>query len=193
MLRDFVELPSQFFEHFLQEPVVLQRHARHFETGEVIPDALLKKLQRSQAFGKGFDTVEYAACALVDQMLHTLPAADVATLDIDAFEAATLARLGMPAGIIMRHRPSHFSHLFASSSYAAAYYCYLWAEVLDADAFEGLKGDDGDVFNSERAARLRKFIYSSGNSLEPGAAFRAFRGRDPVIGPMLKKKHLVVE
>ena len=121
-------------------------------------------------------SVEYTACALVDQELHALPAAELAGLDLAAFEAAALQRLGMPKGIVMRHRPPHFQHLFSSSSYAAAYYVYLWAEVLDADGFDAFL-ETGDIFDAETAARVRRFIYSSGNSLEPGAAFKAFRGR----------------
>ena len=191
VLRDFVELPSQLFEHFLSSPEVLRRHARHVETGEVIPDALLAKLKASRTYNAGFDVVEYTASALLDQALHALDAAQLKSLDLAAFEREELARLGMPSGIVPRHRPPHFSHLFSGSSYAAAYYCYLYAEVLDADAFDAFT-EAGSVFDRATADRVRRFIYSSGNSIEPGAAFRAFRGRDPVVEPMLRKKGLLV-
>lgn len=126
VLRDFVEMPSQLLENWLSEPSVLREHARHFETGEVVPDALLEKLRAAKTYGSGFATVEYTSCALIDQALHALPAAELETLDVNAFETATLERLGMPQGIVLRHRLPHFSHLFASSSYASAYYVYLW-------------------------------------------------------------------
>ncbi|GAX80240.1 hypothetical protein CEUSTIGMA_g7678.t1 [Chlamydomonas eustigma] len=187
VLRDFVELPSQLMEHWLDQPEVMKKHARHFETGEVIPDALLSKLKAARSFNQGFGTIEYTASALVDQALHQLPADKVEALDINKFEEQELSRLGMPQGIVMRHRPAHFQHLFSSSSYAAAYYVYLWAEVLDADGFEAFL-EAGSCFDPATAARAKEFIYSSGNSLEPGAAFKAFRGQDPIIEPMLKKK-----
>ena len=126
VLRDFVEMPSQLLENWLSEAAVLRVHARHFETGEVVPDALLEKLRASKNYGSGFATVEYTSCALVDQALHALPASELEVLDVNAFETATLARLGMPQGIVLRHRLPHFSHLFASSGYASAYYVYMW-------------------------------------------------------------------
>ena len=134
---------------------------------------------------------EALGMALLDQALHALDAAQLKALDLAAFEHEELARLGMPSGIVPRHRPPHFSHLFSGSSYAAAYYCYLYAEVLDADAFDAFT-EAGSVFDRATADRVRRFIYSSGNSIEPGAAFRAFRGRDPVVEPMLRKKGLLV-
>jgi len=195
VLRDFVELPSQLLEHFIGEPEVLQAHAKHVASREPIPPVLLAKMQSARLFGKGFDTVEYSACALVDLALHMLPASDLATLDLPAFEAATLGRLGMPDGIVMRHRPAHFQHLFSSSSYASAYFCYIAAEVLDADVFGAFKeasaANGGTVFDAPTAARLKASIYAVGNSVAPDAAFRAFRGRDPVVEPMLKKKGLL--
>lgn len=134
--------------------------------------------------------VEYTICALVDQALHALPQHELENLDIADFEVRQLERLGMPQGICMRHRPPHFLHLFASSGYAAAYYVYLWAEVLDADAFDCFL-ESGDVFDEDIAARLRQWIYSSGNSVEPGEAYRKFKGRDAQIEPMLKSKGLL--
>ena len=190
VLRDFVELPSQLFEHWAFEPSVLARHARHHETGEAIPTAMAEALARARRFNQGFETVEYTACALVDMALHA--AADPQGLDLDAFEAAELARIGMPREIVMRHRLPHFSHLFGGSGYAAGYYVYLWAEVLDADGF-GAFTEAGDPFDAETAARLRRYVYSSGATLEPAQAFRAFRGRDPEVGAMLAKRGLVAE
>ena len=128
---------------------------------------------------------------LLDQELHTLPAAALEGFDVGAFEAAALARIGMPQGMAMRHRPAHFSHLFSGEGYAAAYYCYLWAEVLDADAFGAFKEAEGGVFDKEVAGRVLAWVYGAGNTVEPGEAFRRFRGRDPAIAAMLKKKGLV--
>lgn len=189
VLRDFVELPSQLMEHWLSEPEVLKKHARHYITGEPIPDHLLLKMETARKYGTGFDTVEYTASALVDQAIHKL-SVDDAGLDISAFEREELSRLKMPQGIPMRHRPAHFQHLFSSSSYAAAYYVYLWAEVLDAEAFQAFK-ETGNIFDQDTAKRCRKFIYSSGNSISPQEAFRHFRGRDPDVQPMLLKKGLL--
>eukprot|EP00192_Tetraselmis_astigmatica_P006864 CAMPEP_0117675278 /NCGR_PEP_ID=MMETSP0804-20121206/15517_1 /TAXON_ID=1074897 /ORGANISM="Tetraselmis astigmatica, Strain CCMP880" /LENGTH=757 /DNA_ID=CAMNT_0005484265 /DNA_START=186 /DNA_END=2459 /DNA_ORIENTATION=- len=190
VLRDFVELPSQLMEHWLDQPEVLKKHARHYKTGESVADELLARLQAARNFNQGFATVEYTISALLDQSIHKVPDSELAELDVNAFEQSELARLGMPQGITMRHRPTHFQHLFSTSAYAAAYYVYLWAEVLDADGFEAFM-EAGSCFDSATAAKVRKFIYSSGNSLEPGEAYRSFRGRDPTVEPMLKKKGLL--
>ncbi|CAN5914192.1 M3 family metallopeptidase [soil metagenome] len=187
VLRDFVELPSQIFEHWLAEPEVLKRHARHHLTDESIPDALIEKLQAAQRFNQGYETVRYTASALVDMAAHaqTTPPADIV-----AFEREELARIGMPEGVGINHRLTHFQHLFSGSSYAAGYYVYLWAEVLDADGYDAFV-EAGDPFDPAVAQRLRQFIYSSGNSLEPSEAYRAFRGRGPTVVPMLKQRGLV--
>ena len=187
VLRDFVELPSQLFEHWAQEKEVLKRHARHWQTGEPIPDDLIARLRRAQRFGQGYETVRYTASALVDMAVHSLPEAPA---DVCAFEAETLARLGLPHGVGLNHRLVHFQHLFSGSSYAAGYYVYLWAEVLDADAY-GAFVEAGNPFDPEVAAALRRFIYGSGNTLEPGFAFASFRGRAPQVEPMLLKKGLL--
>lgn len=189
VLRDFVELPSQLYEHWVSEPEVLKKHAHHFKTGEPIPDALLGKMMDARLFNIGFATVEYTVCALLDTALHQQKVTP--DFDLAQFEREELQRLGMPQGIVMRHRPAHFTHLFSGDGYAAAYYVYLWAEVLDADAFDAFK-EAGDVFDQATAQRLRQCIYSSGNTLPPQDAFRSFRGRDPQIEPMLKKKGLLV-
>jgi peptidyl-dipeptidase Dcp len=188
VLRDFVELPSQLFEHWLSQPDVLKRHARHCRTGQPIPDALVERLQAARTFNQGFETVRYTASALVDMAVHSLTGDEAP--DIGEFEAAELQRIGMPPGIGMNHRLPHFQHLFAGSSYAAGYYVYLWAEVLDADGFDAFV-EAGDPFDREVAQRLQRYIYSSGNSIEPTVAFQSFRGRPPVVDPMLKKKGLV--
>jgi len=190
VLRDFVELPSQLFEHWLGEAEVLKRHARHCVTGEAIPDELVDKLMAARLFNQGYETVRYTASALVDMAAHALTSAK--TPDVVAFEHAELERIGAPADVGMNHRLTHFQHLFAGSGYAAGYYVYLWAEVLDADGFETFI-EAGDPFDAAVAARLRRFIYGSGNSIEPGEAFRAFRGRAPVALPMLRKRGLVLE
>ncbi|MFN9479357.1 MAG: M3 family metallopeptidase [Betaproteobacteria bacterium] len=188
VLWDFVELPSQIFEHWIQDPAVLQRHARHHQTGEPIPAELIERLQRAQRFNKGFDTVEYTACALLDMALHAR--ADADGVDLDAFEAEQLRRIGMPREIVLRHRLPHFGHLFSTDYYAAGYYSYLWAEVLDADGFDAFR-EAGDIFDRATADRLLRYVYSAGNTLEPGAAYRAFRRRDPKVEPLLAKRGLV--
>jgi peptidyl-dipeptidase Dcp len=187
VLADFVELPSQIFEHWAQERVVLERHALHHRTGAPMPGALLERIREARQFNQGFETVEYVACALVDMALHARSDAD--GVDIAAFEAQELARIGMPREIVMRHRLAHFAHLFAGEAYAAGYYVYMWAEVLDADGYDAFV-EAGDPFDSATAARLLRYVYSAGGTLDPRAAYRAFRGRDPTVGPMLAKRGL---
>ena len=188
VLRDFVELPSQLFEHWLLEPEVLRRHAKHVETGEPIPDDLIERIQKSAHFNQGFETVEYTACALVDMALHQKT--DLESLDLDEFERSSLADLAMPHAMVLRHRLTQFSHLFSSSHYASSYYVYMWAEVLDADAHDAFI-EAGDPFDPDTADRLRTYIYSSGNTLEPGFAYRQFRGRDAGIEPLLRGRGLL--
>lgn len=185
--RDFVELPSQLFEHWLEEPSVLRRFARHHATGEAMPEALLERLKAARNADQGFATVEYTASALVDLDLHLLT--DAADLDIDAFEKASLERIGMPHAITMRHRPAHFAHVFSGGGYASGYYSYLWSEVLDADAFKVFE-EAGDPFDPQVAARLKEHVYAAGNRQEPRAAYRAFRGRDPDPAALLEKRGL---
>jgi len=185
--RDFVEFPSQIFEHWVAEPEVLRRHARHCRTGETLPEGLLRRLLAARNFNQGFATVEYAAAALLDLELHTRPLP--AGLDIAAFEREFLRRIGMPPEIGLRHRPAHFQHLFAGSGYAAGYYAYLWAELLDADGFAAFAAA-GDPFDHDLAARL-KAIYSAGDTADPMALYRALRGREPQIGALLAQRGLV--
>lgn len=185
---DFVELPSQLYEHWLEQPEVLRAHARHHETGEPMPDALLRKLLAARTFNQGFATVEYTASAIVDMMLH-LSAEGEGGLDVPAFEADALRRIAMPAEISMRHRAPHFAHIFSGDGYAAGYYSYLWSEVLDADAFDAFR-EAGDIFDPETSKRLRTFVYGAGNLRDPREAYTAFRGRLPSIAPLLKKRGL---
>lgn len=189
VLRDFVELPSQLFEHWTSEPEVLRRHARHVTTGEPIPDALIERLKRARRFGQAFETVRYTASALTDMAVHALPR-DRVPADPVAFEAQVLKERGLPAGVGVNHRFTHFQHLFYGSSYAAGYYVYLWAEVLDADAFDAFT-EAGSPFDPKVADKLLQHIYAAGDSVEPGKTYEAFRGRAARIEPMLEKKGLL--
>ena len=188
VLRDFVELPSQLFEHWLSEPEVLKRFARHYQTHEPIPDQLIAKLKQARTFNQGFENVEFVASALLDMALHSRNNMD--ELDLKQFEIEQLARLGMPKEIVMRHRFPHFQHLFSGSGYASGYYVYLWAAVLDADGFEAFT-EAGNPFDPTVAKRMHQYIYSSGNSLPPMDAYRAFRGKEPTVTAMLRKKGLL--
>jgi len=189
VLSDFVELPSQLFEHWMSEPTVLRRHARHVATGEAIPDALIERLAAARRFGQGYETVRYTASALTDMAVHALPQGRVPA-DVVAFEAEVLRERGLPAGVGVNHRFTHFQHLFAGSGYAAGYYVYLWAEVLDADAYDAFV-EVGDPFDAGVATRLERHIYSAGDSVEPAATYLAFRGRAAQLEPMLKKRGLL--
>jgi peptidyl-dipeptidase Dcp len=185
---DFVELPSQLYEHWLEVPEILQKYALHAGTGEPLPKALLDRLLATRTFNQGFATIEYTACALVDLDLHSLPSA--AGLDVAAFERKDLERIAMPPEIVMRHRLPHFQHLFSGGGYAAGYYSYMWSEVLDADAFAAFE-ETGNAFDPPTAKRLRDYVYSAGNRRDPADAYKAFRGRLPTIDALLKKRGLV--
>ena len=184
---DFVELPSQLYEHWLEVPEILQQYARHAATSEPMPKPLLDRLLATRTFNQGFATVEYTACALVDLDIHSR--SETAALDVTAFERKTLDSLHMPAEIVMRHRLPHFQHLFSGGGYAAGYYSYMWSEVLDADAFEAFE-ETGNAFDPATAKRLRDFIYSAGNLRDPAEAYKAFRGRLPAVDALLKKRGL---
>lgn len=184
--RDFVELPSQLYEHWLTVPDVLRRHALHYRTGEPMPDELLEKMLAARTFGAGFATVEFTASALVDMAYH---AEAEASEDPQAFEKAALDRLGMPSAIAMRHRTPHFGHVFAGDGYSAGYYSYMWSEVLDADAFAAFE-ETGDPFHPETAEKLRRHIYAAGGSADPEALYLAFRGRMPNPEAMMAKRGL---
>ncbi|MEM1372291.1 MAG: M3 family metallopeptidase, partial [Pseudomonadota bacterium] len=181
--RDFVELPSQLYEHWLSEPDVLRKFALHYKTGKPIPKALLQRVLKAQNFNQGFATVEYTACALVDMDLHAK--APAKAIKPSAFEKATLKKYGMPPEIVMRHRLPHFMHIMGG--YSAGYYSYMWSEVMDADAFAAFK-EAGDIFDPKTAQRLKDHIYSSGNTNDPEDAYLAFRGRQPSIKGLLKQR-----
>ena len=183
---DFVELPSQLYEHWLLQPEVLRRFALHHETGAPIPDALIDKIKAARGFNQGFATVEYCASTFVDLDMHL---DNSATQDPLAFEKKVLDAIRMPDEIAMRHRSPHFSHIFSGSHYAAGYYSYLWSEVLDADAFSAFE-ETGDVFNPALAKRLRDYIYGAGNLRDPKAAYIAFRGKLPGVDALLAKRGL---
>ena len=191
MLRDFVELPSQIFEHWAFEPAVLKRHALHHLTGEPIPEALIEQTEarRGASTRASRPSSTRPARSSTWRCTRSRTSSD---LDITAFERAELERIGMPREIVLRHRLPHFGHLFAGSGYAAGYYVYMWAEVLDADGFDAFV-EAGDPFDPTVAERLRRYVYSSGGTLDPAEAYRSFRGRDPVVGPMLAQRGLVDE
>lgn len=182
---DFVELPSQLYEHWLSTPEVLERFARHYKTNKPMPPELLGRLKAARNFNQGFATVEYTSSALVDMALYAIDGSG--HLDIETFERDTLESIGMPSEIVMRHRLPHFMHIM--SGYAAGYYSYLWSEVMDADAFAAFE-ETGDVFDKKTARRLKEFIYSAGNRRDPHEAYIAFRGRAPKIEGLLKKRGL---
>ncbi len=184
--RDFVELPSQLYEHWLTVPEILRKYAVHYRTGEPMPEALLDKVLAARTFNSGFATVEFTASALVDMAYHTAePVSDPMML-----EAATLEKIGMPKSIVMRHRSPHFLHVFSGDGYSAGYYSYMWSEVLDADAFAAFE-ETGNPFDPAMAARLKDNIYSVGGSIDPEDAYKAFRGKLPSPDAMLAKKGLV--
>ncbi len=183
--RDFVELPSQLYEHWLVLPQVLEKHALHAETGQPMPPNLLKRLLAAQTYDMGFQTVEYVASALVDLDFHE----GAAPADPMAAQAATLARIKMPAAIAMRHATPQFAHVFAGDGYSSGYYSYMWSEVMDADAFQAFE-EAGDPFDAETAKRLEAFILSAGGSQEADALYTAFRGRMPGVDALLKGRGL---
>ena len=184
--RDFVELPSQLYEHWLTVPEVLRKHAVHYRTGEPMPQALLDKMLAARTFNAGFATVEFTASALVDMAFH---ARMDAPADPIAFESETLAKLAMPAEIAMRHATPHFLHVFSGEGYSAGYYSYMWSEVLDADAFAAFE-EKGDAFDAATAERLRTHIYAAGGSRDPEELYLAFRGKMPSPEAMIEKRGL---
>jgi len=183
--RDFVELPSQLYEHWLEVPEVLQRFATHVETGEPMPQAMLDKVLKAANFDQGFQTVEYVASALVDLEFHDGPP----PADPMAKQAEVLERLGMPKAIVMRHATPHFAHVFSGDGYSSGYYSYMWSEVMDADAFEAFE-EAGGAFDPEVAQRLEAFILSKGGSEEADVLYERFRGRLPGVEALLKGRGL---
>jgi peptidyl-dipeptidase Dcp len=188
VFTDFVELPSQLYEHWQEQPQVLRQFARHYQTGEPLPDDLLQRFLAARKFNQGFATVEFVASALVDLEFHTQPASTIS--DVRAFEGQALEKIGMPAEIAMRHRPQQFGHIFSGDHYASGYYSYMWSEVMDADAF-GAFEEAGDIFDATVAKRLHDDIYSSGGSRDPEDAYVAFRGREPEPDALLRRRGLL--
>jgi len=182
--RDYVEFPSQLLEHWLSTPEILDRYALNYKTGKPIPKELVQKIKRAETFNQGFITVEYLSSALVDMKLHL---AGDQTIDPDKFERETLAALGMPSEIVMRHRTPQFMHIFAGDGYSAGYYSYLWADTLTADAWEAFT-EAGGPWDKAVAKRLRDNVFSVGNTIDPAAGYRAFRGRDPDIAALMRKR-----
>jgi peptidyl-dipeptidase Dcp len=185
---DFVELPSQLYEHWLERPEILRRFAVHYRTGAAMPDDLMQRLLAARTFNQGFATVEYVASALVDLDIHLMP--EPQNFDVASFEPAALARIGMPAEIAMRHRPTHFTHVFSGGGYASAYYSYMWSEVLDADAFAAFE-EAQDIFHPATAKRLRDHIYAAGGSRDPAELYTDFRGRLPTPDALLRRRGLL--
>ncbi|MBP1858554.1 M3 family metallopeptidase [Rhizobium herbae] len=185
--RDFVELPSQLYEHWLTVPAILKKYAVHEATGEPMPQALLDKVLAARTFNSGFNTVEFTSSALVDMAFHTRGAVN----DPMAVQAEVLTKIGMPASIVMRHATPHFQHVFSGDGYSAGYYSYMWSEVLDADAFAAFE-ETGDAFNPTTAKKLKDNIYSVGGSIDPEDAYKAFRGKLPSPNAMLAKKGLAI-
>jgi peptidyl-dipeptidase Dcp len=188
VFTDFVELPSQLYEHWQEQPQVLRQFARHYQTGEPLPDDLLKRFLAARKFNQGFATVEFVSSALIDLEFHSQPAATIT--DARAFERQELEKIGMPAEISLRHRPQQFGHIFSGDHYAAGYYSYMWSEVMDADAF-GAFEEAGDIFDPATAKRLHDDIYSSGGSRDPEDAYVAFRGREPEPDTLLRRRGLL--
>jgi peptidyl-dipeptidase Dcp len=182
--RDYVEFPSQLLENWLLTPEVLNRFALHHQTGEPIPQALVDKIRKADTFNQGFVTVEYLASALIDMKLHL--AGDVA-IDPDKFERETLAALGMPKEIVMRHRTPQFNHVFSSDGYSAGYYSYLWSDTISSDAFEAFT-EAGGAYDRAVAKRLRENVFMVGNTVDPADGYRAFRGKDPGIDALMRRR-----
>ena len=182
--RDYVEFPSQLLERWLSTRAVLDRFALHFQTGQPIPAKLVEKIARTETFNQGYITVEYLASALVDMKLHL---AGETPIDPRAFERDTLAALGMPSELVMRHRTPHFSHIFAGDGYSAGYYSYLWSDTLSADAYEAFLEAAGP-YDQVVAKRLRDNVFSVGNTIDPADGYRAFRGRDPGIAALMRRR-----
>ena len=182
--RDFVEFPSQVHENWFETPQVLTRFAKHYQTGEPLPQSLIAKIKKAETFNQGFATVEYLSSALVDMKLHLRPDG---IIDPDAFERETLAELGMPKEMVMRHRLPHFNHLFTSDSYSAGYYSYLWSEVMDADTWAAFEAT-GNPFDPALAARFKEIILKPGNQSDRAEAYRQFRGRDPEVDALLRRR-----
>jgi len=186
VFSDYVEFPSQLLEHWLETPEVLNKFALHYKTGQPMPKELVEKIEKASTFNQGFATVEYLSAALVDMKLH-MAATPKTPIDPAAFERDTLAALGMPKEIVMRHRTTQFLHLFADDGYAAGYYSYLWSDTLAADAWEAFV-EAGSPWDPATAKKLKEHVFSVGNTIDPAEGYRAFRGRDPGTAALMRKR-----
>ncbi|MGY2132137.1 M3 family metallopeptidase [Hymenobacter sp. HD11105] len=184
VVRDYVEFPSQVLENWLSTPQVLQRFAVHYQTGKPIPQPLVDRIEKAATFNQGFETTEFLASALIDMKLHL---AGDQKIDPDKFERETLAQLGMPSEIVMRHRTPQFSHVFSSDGYSAGYYSYLWSVVIAADAY-GAFTEAGGPYDKAVGKRLTQQIFSVGNTVDPAEAYRSFRGRDPKTEALMRER-----
>jgi peptidyl-dipeptidase Dcp len=184
--RDYVELPSQIMENWAGDPEVLRAYAKHYDTGEAIPEELVQKIKKSGLFNQGFETVEYLAASILDMDFHTI--ADSLTMKVGDFEAASMNKIGLIDEIIPRYRSTYFAHIF-DGGYAAGYYVYIWAAVLDADAFGAFK-ESGDVYNKELAAKFRKYCLAESGNDEGMVQYNKFRGKDPSVEPLLNRRGL---
>ncbi|HEY7810165.1 MAG TPA: M3 family metallopeptidase [Allosphingosinicella sp.] len=187
--RDFVEYPSQVNENWLLTQPVLSRFAKHYKTGQPMPAALIEKIEKASTFNQGFATVEYLSSAIVDMMLHMDPSG---TVDPDRFERDALAKIGMPKEMVMRHRLPQFNHLFSSDAYSAGYYSYLWSETMDADTWAAFE-EAGNPFDKATADRFRETLLSTGNETDRAEAYRQFRGRDPDVKALMRKRGFPVK
>lgn len=187
VVRDFVELPSQIMENWCFEPQVMKTYAKHYETGEVMPDQLMEKIQKAGTFNQGFVMTELLSAAILDMDYHTLSNAD--NLDVNAFEKASMEKMGMIPEIIVRYRSTNFNHVFGGG-YAAGYYSYTWAEVLDADAYQAFV-ETGDIYNQEVATSFRKNILEKGDSEDAMTLYLKFRGKEPDPSALLKKRGFI--
>jgi len=184
-VRDYTEFQSQLLERWLSTDEVINTYLKHHKTGEVIPAELIAKIKKASTFNQGFGTTEYLASALMDMKLHL---ADPDTIDIDKFEKETLSALGMPDELVMRHRTPHFGHVFSGEGYATAYYGYMWADVLTADAAEAFQEAPGGFYDDEMAAKLVKYLFAPRNAMDPAEAYRKFRGRDAKIDALMRDR-----
>jgi len=183
--QDFVEFPSQVFENWATEPEVMKTYAFHYKTGQPIPDDLIAKMQNAKLFNQGFATVEYLAASYLDMDWQTIKGE--APKDVDAFETQRMNALGLIPEIVPRYRSTYFAHIF-SGGYSAGYYAYVWAEVIDADAFHAFK--EAGLFDQKTADRFREYILSKGGTEDPMVLYKKFRGREPEIGPLLERRGL---
>ena len=187
-VRDYTEFQSQLLERWLSTDEVISQYLVHHETGEVIPKALVAKIKKAATFNQGFGTTEYLASALMDMKLHL---ADPEGMDVGNFEKETLAALNMPKELPMRHRTPHFGHVFSGEGYATAYYGYMWADVLTADAAEAFTESKGGFYDEDMANKLVKYLFAPRNAIDPAEAYRLFRGRDAQIEALMRDRGFI--